>query len=80
MSNYSLVLFKRDDFAGSARLADGLTLEEAQAVCKDERTHGEGWFIGFSSDTSARKSRSKKLHRLLISVFMAHGISLDKLH
>ena len=28
----------------------GLTLEEAQAHCRDEDTHGEGWFDGYEEE------------------------------
>src|SRR3954469_12220257 len=28
-------------------IRDGLTLDEAQAHCEDERTHGDGWFDGY---------------------------------
>lgn len=27
-----------------------LTLEEAQAHCQDESTHGEGWFDGYEEE------------------------------
>lgn len=28
----------------------GLTLEEAQAHCNDESTHGDGWFDGYAEE------------------------------
>jgi len=43
---YDIYRFYQDDTA-SELIASDLTLEEAQAHCKREDTHGEGWFDGY---------------------------------
>ena len=47
---YSIVLFTEDetDPRNKMTVKTGLTLEEAQAYCKREDTHGEGWFCGYT--------------------------------
>jgi hypothetical protein len=48
MSTYKIIRFR---FAGSNKtIKTGLTLEEAQAHCQREDTHGEGWFDGYESE------------------------------
>tara|TARA_R110002020_G_scaffold53057_5_gene148757 strand:+ start:6806 stop:6958 length:153 start_codon:yes stop_codon:yes gene_type:complete len=45
---YKIIRFS---FNGSNRVMKrGLTLEEAQAHCKREDTHGEGWFDGYAEE------------------------------
>jgi hypothetical protein len=47
---YSIIRFR---FQGEREIiATGLTLEEAQAHCQDDETHGEGWFDGYESEDS----------------------------
>lgn len=31
-------------------IAEGLSLDEAQDHCNDERTHGPGWFDGYEEE------------------------------
>lgn len=48
MSTYSIVRFR---FEGDNEVIEtGLTLEEAQAHCRREDTHGDGWFDGYRED------------------------------
>ena len=45
---YKIIRFK---FAGKNRVIErGLTLEEAQEHCSDEKTHGDGWFDGYEEE------------------------------
>lgn len=49
-------------------VATGLTLEEAQAHCSREDTHGEGWFDGYDDehpDLAARAAVEANQRRLL---------------
>jgi len=48
MKTYKIIKFT---FNGSPRLITrGLTLEEAQAHCSRDDTHGEGWFHGYEEE------------------------------
>ncbi len=45
---YKIIRFR---FNGSNRtIQRGLTLEEAQAHCQREDTHGDGWFDGYAEE------------------------------
>jgi hypothetical protein len=45
---YSIVRFH---FQGDDEIIDtGLTLDEAQAHCRREDTHGDGWFDGYTEE------------------------------
>ena len=45
---YKIIRFK---FEGRKRTIErGLTLEEAQAHCSREDTHGDGWFDGYEEE------------------------------
>ena len=48
METYKIIrfVFKGDNEV----IAKGLTLEEAQEHCRDESTHGEGWFDGYDRE------------------------------
>jgi hypothetical protein len=41
------------------RIASGLTLEQAQACCSSERTHGDGWAYFYYEENRAPKPPSK---------------------
>ena len=45
---YKIIRFRRD--GPNQVLERGLTLDEAQAHCEREDTHGEGWFDGYDLD------------------------------
>lgn len=45
---YKIIRFRRD--GENDVVKHGLTLEEAQAHCRREDTHGEGWFDGYDDD------------------------------
>jgi hypothetical protein len=47
---YSIIRFFRDSDEESYIVLDGLTLEEVQAHCQREDTHGEGWFDGYEEE------------------------------
>ncbi len=48
--SYSVIRFR---FEGEREtILTGLTLDEAQEHCRDEATHGPGWFDGYESDGS----------------------------
>lgn len=48
MKTYKIIKFT---FNGSPRVIKrGLTLEEAQAHCSRDDTHGEGWFHGYEQE------------------------------
>jgi hypothetical protein len=45
MKTYKIIRFR---FNGSNRtIKKGLTLEQAQAHCRRDDTHGDGWFDGY---------------------------------
>ena len=46
---YKIIRFYQDD-RPSRTIQTGLTLEEAQAHCTREDTHGDGWFDGYSEE------------------------------
>lgn len=48
MKTYKIIRFR---FKGNSRVIKrGLSLEEAQAWCRREDTHGEGWFDGYDEE------------------------------
>jgi hypothetical protein len=46
---YKITRFYQDDI-DSETIATGLTLDEAQAHCRRDDTHGDGWFDGYEFD------------------------------
>lgn len=50
MTTYKIVRFYRED-TSSDTIKTGLTLEEAQAHCQREDTHGDGWFDGYEEES-----------------------------
>jgi hypothetical protein len=48
MKTYKIISFY---FSGSNKIVKkGLTLEDAQAHCRRDDTHGDGWFDGYESE------------------------------
>lgn len=48
MATYKILRFR---FNGETTVQEtGLTLEEAQAHCRREDTHGDGWFDGYEQE------------------------------
>lgn len=50
---YKIVKYYQDPSKKSRVVRRGLTLEQAQAHCRKESTHGKGWFDGYTRDGSA---------------------------
>ena len=50
MDTYKIVRYYRDGEDIAQVQKTGLTLEEAQAHCSREDTHGEGWFDGYTKE------------------------------
>lgn len=48
MTTYKIIRFRQD--GDNETRETGLTLEEAQAHCQREDTHGEGWFDGYTEE------------------------------
>ena len=48
MSTYRIVRFKFHE--PREVIEEGLSLEEVQAHCSDESTHGDGWFDGYEKE------------------------------
>ena len=48
METYKIVKFVRD--GENEVVKEGLTLEEAQEYCNDNKTQGEGWFCGYTKE------------------------------
>lgn len=46
---YKIIRFRID--ADSEVIKTGLSFEEAQAHCRREDTHGEGWFDGYAEES-----------------------------
>lgn len=51
MSTYKIVRFYQDFDRDNKVMATGLTLDEAQAHCQREDTHGDGWFDGYDEES-----------------------------
>ena len=52
-NTYKIVRFYFND--SPRTIKRGLTLDEAQAHCRRDDTHGEGWFDGYDHDTGPAK-------------------------
>jgi hypothetical protein len=50
MSTYKIVRFFRDD-TPSEVIVRGLDLDQAQAHCQRDDTHGDGWFDGYEEES-----------------------------
>jgi len=48
---YKIIRFFQDEDKPSEVITRGQTLEQAQAHCRREDTHGDGWFDGYDVDT-----------------------------
>jgi len=42
-------------------VATGLTLDEAQAHCQDDSTHGDGWFDGYTVENPTAEEISERM-------------------
>jgi hypothetical protein len=49
-TTYKIVRFYQDLDRNNRVMARGLTLEQAQAHCQREDTHGDGWFDGYEEE------------------------------
>ena len=47
---YKIVRFFQDTNKEAEVIVRGLTLDQAQAHCNREDTHGEGWFDGYQEE------------------------------
>lgn len=50
MNTYTVYRFFQDESLDREVIVEGLTLEEAQAHCKDPESKGDGWFDGYEED------------------------------
>jgi hypothetical protein len=50
MTTYKIVRFHQDLDTPNETLVRGLTLEQAQAHCQRDDTHGDGWFDGYTEE------------------------------
>lgn len=48
MTTYKIIRFREG--REKMTIKTGLTLEEAQAHCQDDETHGDGWFDGYTEE------------------------------
>jgi hypothetical protein len=48
VTTFKIIRFRQDD--ESETLVRGLTLDQAQAHCQRDDTHGEGWFDGYQAE------------------------------
>jgi hypothetical protein len=51
MTTYKVIRFYQDWDRDSKVVVRGLTLEQAQAHCTREDTHGDGWFDGYEAES-----------------------------
>jgi hypothetical protein len=49
MTTYKIIRFHQGP-TDSEIIATGLTLDEAQAHCRRDDTHGDGWFDGYDTE------------------------------
>lgn len=49
--NYRYKIIRYSQKAKPRVIRSGLTLEDAKKVCQDPKTHGKGWFYGFTRDS-----------------------------
>lgn len=47
---YKIVRFRQSSHEDNEVIAYGLTLDEAQAWCERDDTHGDGWFDGYTKE------------------------------
>jgi hypothetical protein len=52
MSTYSIIRFYQDANKDRETIVRGLTLEQAQAHCRRDDTHGARWFDGYEEEKS----------------------------
>lgn len=49
MKTYKIIRMYRDSYENKV-IETGLSLEEAQEHCRQEDTHGDGWFDGYEEE------------------------------
>lgn len=47
---YEIIRFRANGLGTPRTIKRGLTLEEAQAHCRRDDTHGPGWFDGYEAE------------------------------
>jgi hypothetical protein len=58
MDSYKIMRFRRE--GGSTVVQTGLTLEQAQAHCQREDTHGDGWFDGYDLESPTAEQQAER--------------------
>lgn len=58
---YKIIRFRFNQ--GRRTIKGGLTLDEAQAHCSSDATHGEGWFDGYEIETEQEQRRRARRRR-----------------
>ncbi len=53
MTTYKITRFYQDPDRDSDVIVRGLTLEQAQAHCQRDDTHGDGWFDGYDEEAAS---------------------------
>lgn len=60
MTTYKIVRFHQDLDVPNEVIVRGLTLEQAEAHCQREDTHGETWFDGYTEEDPSAETLAKR--------------------